>query len=54
MKAYRRCGVILFSLTSALDGGEWLTPCPGRFKPGKMPGTHLQINWQLQQKQDKQ
>jgi hypothetical protein len=23
------------SLTSALDGGEWLTPRPGRFTPGK-------------------
>jgi len=24
-----------FSLTSALDGGEWSTPRPGRFTPGK-------------------
>jgi rRNA maturation protein Nop10 len=23
------------SLTSVLDGGEWLTPRPGRFTPGK-------------------
>ena len=23
------------SLTSALDGGGWLTPRPGRFAPGK-------------------
>ena len=23
------------SLTSALDGGGWSTPCPGRFTPGK-------------------
>ena len=23
------------SLTSALDGGEWLTPRPGRFTPGQ-------------------
>ena len=23
------------SLTSALDGGAWLTPRPGRFTPGK-------------------
>ena len=23
------------SLTSALDEGEWPTPCPGRFTPGK-------------------
>jgi len=25
------------SLTSALDGGGWSTPCPGRFTPGKEP-----------------
>jgi len=25
------------SLTSALDGGEWSTPGPGRFTPGKDP-----------------
>jgi hypothetical protein len=24
-----------FSLTLALDGGGWLTPCPGHFTPGK-------------------
>ena len=24
-------------LTSALDGGGWSTPCPGRFTPGKDP-----------------
>ena len=24
-------------LTSALDGGEWSTPRPGRFTPGKDP-----------------
>jgi hypothetical protein len=24
-------------LTSALDGGEWSTPRPGRFNPGKVP-----------------
>jgi hypothetical protein len=23
------------SLTSAVDGGEWSTPCPSRFTPGK-------------------
>ena len=23
--------------TSALDGGGWSTPCPGRFTPGKDP-----------------
>ena len=26
-----------FSLTSALDGGGWLTPRPGRFTPGNDP-----------------
>jgi len=25
------------SLTSALDGGGWSAPCPGRFTPGKDP-----------------
>ena len=25
----------IFSLTSVLDGGGWLTPRPGRFTPGK-------------------
>ena len=25
------------SLTSALDGGGWLTPPPGRFTPGNDP-----------------
>jgi hypothetical protein len=25
------------SLTSALDGGGWSTPCPGRLTPGKDP-----------------
>jgi len=28
------------SLTSALDGGGWSTPRPGRFTPVKRPGTH--------------
>jgi hypothetical protein len=28
------------SLTSALDVGAWLPPRPGRFTPGKKPGTH--------------
>jgi hypothetical protein len=28
------------SLTSALDRGVWLTPHPGRFRPGKETGTH--------------
>ena len=27
--------IALLSLTSALDVGEWLTPRPGRFTPGK-------------------
>jgi hypothetical protein len=27
----------ILSLTSALDGGGWSTPCPGRFTPGKEP-----------------
>jgi hypothetical protein len=28
-------------LTSALDGGEWLASCPGRFIPGEIvAGTH--------------
>ena len=26
-------GIALLSLTSALDGGVWSTPCPGRFTP---------------------
>jgi hypothetical protein len=25
----------ILSLTSVLDGSGWLTPCPGRFTPGK-------------------
>jgi hypothetical protein len=29
-----RCSSTL-SLTSALDGGRWLTPRPGNFMPGK-------------------
>ena len=36
MKAHRGkryCSTL--SLTSALDGGGWSTPCPGRFTPGK-------------------
>jgi hypothetical protein len=28
-------GVALLSLTSALDGGGWSTPCPGHFTPWK-------------------
>jgi hypothetical protein len=34
------------SLTSALDGGEWLTPRPGRFlSPGKRSCTHSTGVW---------
>jgi hypothetical protein len=34
------------SLTSALDGGEWLTSRPGRFTPRKRaPGTHWIGGW---------
>jgi rRNA maturation protein Nop10 len=32
-------------LTSALDGGEWSTPCPGRFTPRERPGTHSTGGW---------
>ena len=28
------------SLTSALEGGGWSTPRPGRFNPWERPGTH--------------
>ena len=31
-----RC-IVLLSLTLALDGGGWSTPCPGCFTPGKDP-----------------
>jgi hypothetical protein len=30
----------ILSLTSALDGGGWSTPRPGRFTPGDRAGTH--------------
>ena len=40
---YRNISTI--SLTSALDGGVWLTPRPGRFPPGKKPGTHWNWSW---------
>jgi len=29
------------SLTSAVDGSGWLTPCPCRFTPRKIPDTHF-------------
>jgi hypothetical protein len=32
--------------TSALDGGEWSTSCPGRFTPReRAPGTHRTGGW---------
>jgi hypothetical protein len=36
-KAQRGSRGIVLSLTSALDGGEWSTPRPGLFTPGKDP-----------------
>ena len=33
------------SLTSALDGGWWSTPQPGRFTPCERPGTHCTGGW---------
>ena len=33
------------SLTSALDGDVWSTPCPGHFAPRKRPGTHCIGGW---------
>jgi hypothetical protein len=35
MKAQRGGVEVYSSSTSALDGGGWLTPRPGRFTPGK-------------------
>jgi hypothetical protein len=33
-------------LTSALDGGEWSTSCPGRFTPReRAPGTYCVGSW---------
>jgi hypothetical protein len=38
MKAQKESRVIaLLFITSALNGGEWLTTRPGRFIPGKHP-----------------
>ena len=31
--------------TLALDGGGWSMPHPGRFTPGKDPGTHCIGGW---------
>jgi hypothetical protein len=47
MKAYGGLDVqIHISLTSALVGGEWLAPRPGRFTPGEgAPGTHWTGGW---------
>ena len=33
------------SLTSVLDGVGWSTPRPGRFTPGRRPGTHFIGGW---------
>jgi hypothetical protein len=37
MKAYWGGGIAPAFLTSALDGGEWLSSRSGRFTPGKEP-----------------
>ena len=37
MKAQGGAEVEFYSLTSGLEGGEWLTPRSGRFTPGKDP-----------------
>jgi hypothetical protein len=34
-----------FSLTSALDGGRWVTSRPGLLPPGRRPGTHCPGGW---------
>ena len=34
---------LLFPSTSALDGGGWSTPRPGRFAPGKAPVLIIQV-----------
>jgi hypothetical protein len=33
------------SLTTALEGGEWLTTRPAAFTPGKIHGTHCTGGW---------
>jgi len=33
------------SLASALDGGRWSTPRPGRFTLRERPGTHCTGGW---------
>jgi hypothetical protein len=47
MKTYwGRGGKLETFLTSALDGGEWLSSPPGRFTTGeRAPGTHWIENW---------
>jgi hypothetical protein len=36
----------IHSLTSALDGGEWTTSCPGQFTAReRVPGTHWIGGW---------
>jgi len=38
--------VWLYTLTPALDEGEWSTSCPSNFAPGeRAPGTHWTGNW---------
>ena len=38
-------GIALLSLMSALDGGWWSTPRPGRFTPGERPATYCIVGW---------
>jgi hypothetical protein len=46
MKTYCGVEVYLHALASALDGGEWSVPRPGRFTHSeRMPGTHLIGGW---------
>jgi hypothetical protein len=47
VKTQRECSYrSTLSLTSALDGGGWLTPGPCYFTPGeKEPGTHYIEDW---------
>jgi hypothetical protein len=40
MKACRGNRDIALFLTSALNGSEWFTSCPGYFTLGKNVGTH--------------
>jgi hypothetical protein len=46
MKAYWEWRYNTYSLTSALDGGEWSASRPGRFTPReRAPGTHCIGGW---------